>query len=177
MIIWFAVILICFILLLFYPLTVKIVAGGDKTELTNVDIYWLPFVKQKWQWGLPLNKIGKRKKAEPKKLLKLKDQGKILNQAVKRLRIKEFFLELELGLEDPALTGICGGFLGAALGTSLAVFSQKVKEFPPLPHYQISPVYHKNQLSWRANCIVSMSLGDIIKSGLGALRIYLKRGK
>ena len=177
--VWFIILLIIIVLLLFYPLTLKVELSGNKSSVKGLNVYWLPFAKNnKLQMAIPMRKIKNKKtnKDINRRILGFREKSTIINKIIKNLRIKKLLIDLEFGFKDAALTGIAGGLISATIGTTLAVFSEKVKEFPSYPEYRIRPVFNKSEFSWQANCIVSMNLGDIIKSGFGALRIFLKRG-
>jgi len=177
--VWIIILLIFIVLLLLYPLTLKVELNGNKRGVTGFNIIWLPIaINNKSKIRIPLGKIKKRRDKKEKRKLKLNfwDKNKIINKFIKNLKIKKLWIDLEFGFNDSALTGITGGFISAALGTTLAVLSEKVREFPVYPEYYIKPVFNKSEFSWQADCIVSMTFGDIIRSGFGALIIFLKRG-
>ncbi|MBU7005312.1 DUF2953 domain-containing protein [Phosphitispora fastidiosa] len=96
----------------------------------------------------------------------LKRYRKALKGLLKSIRFRHLSWKTEIGLGDPANTGIATGFLWAAKGLIYGVVSRNVGTVDSPPIISIIPCYQHTCLRLEFHCIFDLRIGNIIIAGL-----------
>ncbi|GEM_PF-6034087 len=97
-----------------------------------------------------------------------------------RITVKEFTMQVRVGLGDAALTGIGVGFAWSMLGIASSLVQQHLQQlrFASTPRISITAAFDDWLIQGRLRCIVSLRVGEIILEGakhLIRLRTFMRR--
>ncbi len=103
----------------------------------------------------------------------LKRYRKALKSLLKSVRFRHLSWKTEIGLGDPANTGIATGFLWAAKGLIYGIVSRNVGKVDSPPIISVLPCYHNPCLRLEFHCIFDLRIGNIIIAGLKFVKCRL----
>ena len=137
----------------------KIKKKTEKEILIYVEIYLLGIIKiakiKLTSKILRKLKIRNDIKAIEKDVSKIKSVHPI--EILKRLKLREIYLNLEIGIDDVILTSYLVAVISSALGILLARLNPKQTEFKIMPLYNFG-----NSIKFNLNCIIDVKIVHII---------------
>lgn len=99
---------------------------------------------------------------------------KVMRRFLKNMRCHELAWRSEIGLSDPALTGIASGLLWGAKGFAFSVFKSHVGMMAKPPKLSVQPCFDTTCLRLDFRCIFDLRLGHIIIAGLEFAKLRLR---
>ncbi len=103
----------------------------------------------------------------------LRRYRKAINSLLKSVRFRHFSWKTEIGLGDPANTGIATGFLWAVKGVIYGILSRSVGTVENRPQIAVIPCYYNTCLRLEFHCIFDLRIGNIIIAGLNFVKCRL----
>lgn len=91
------------------------------------------------------------------------------NYILKKIYMKKFILDMNIGFEDAALTAIITGALTGFLNSLLAALSYKINMYE-MPSINIKPTFNESAFHFNILSIFSINLGNII---IGGIKFFL----
>lgn len=105
----------------------------------------------------------------------MKQYHSVLGRLLKGIRCHELKWATEIGLGDPADTGIATGLLWAGKGMAYARFRSSIGEITASPSLSVRPCFDCLCLRLDFNCIFDMRIGHIIIAGLNFVKLLAAR--
>lgn len=94
-----------------------------------------------------------------------------LKRLLKTIRCHDLVWRTEIGLQDPANTGVATGMVWAAKGFLFRMFRSNVGKMLNPPTFSVIPSFNCPCLRLDFNCIFDMRIGHIIIAGLQIVKL------
>lgn len=98
-----------------------------------------------------------------------------LRKLLRSIRFHHLKWSAEIGLGDPAYTGIATGLLWGINGVAYRIFVSNAGKIEQPPVFSVRPCFNGTCLRLEFHCIFDMRIGHIIIAGLKFVRFRLKQ--
>lgn len=107
-------------------------------------------------------------------LYKVNGLYKIINRFLKKVHVKNFRWQTEIGLGDAALTGLMTGFAWSVKGGVIGLIGNKMV-FDDKPEISINPLFQVNRSQTNLSCMISFKIGNAILVALQVVKHWKGR--
>lgn len=99
--------------------------------------------------------------------------NRALNKLVKSIRCHDLKWKTEVGLGDPAYTGMASGLVWGVKGLAYGIFRSSIGEMKSRPLFDVRPCFDAVCLRVDFRCIFDLRVGHIIIAGLKFVKMRL----
>ena len=98
----------------------------------------------------------------------------VMYRFLKNVRCHHLVWKTEIGLGDPAYTGIISGLLWGVKGFAFSMFRSHIGTMTKPPSFSVLPCFDSTCLKLDFRCIFDLRIGHIITAGLKFVKLRLK---